>query len=146
MKKKIAAIVLVSGIALAGVASANWGYGGGGRGYYGNCPQVQGQAYQQVDPAVQEKMDQFYADTQALRKQLAVKQAEKMALMRSDNPDPAAAAKLAGELFDLRAAMREKAEAAGVDQYLGRPGGGGQGGGMGFHRGGGRGIMGGGRF
>ena len=41
-------------------------------------------------------------------------------MLKSTNPDPAAAAKVAGELFDLRAAMREKAAAAGVDKYMGR--------------------------
>lgn len=134
MKKKIIAAVLISGLAVATVASANWGRGGGGF-YCGNCPQQGGVYYQQVDPAIQEKMDQFYTDTQALRKEMAVKQAEKMALLRSDNPDPAAVSKLTGELFDLRTAMQEKAEAAGVDQYMGPRGGRGPGGGMGFQGG-----------
>lgn len=123
MKKKIAAIVLVTGIALASVASANWG--NNMRGNAGNCPQMQGMAAQAApDPAVQAKLDKFFADTVDLRKQLAMKRAEKMAMMRSDNPDPAASAKLAGEMFDLRAAMEKKADVAGVDQYLGGPGGG----------------------
>ena len=50
---------------------------------------------------------------------MAMKRAEKQALMRSDKPDPQAVAKVTGELFDLRASMHEKAELAGVDQYVG---------------------------
>lgn len=135
MKKQILAVVLISGLAMATAASANWGRGGGGFNP-GYCPQAQ--SAQQLDPAVQQKLDSFYTDTQTLRKEIAVKQAEKRAVMRNDNPDPAAAAKLTGELFDLQTAMREKAVAAGVDQYMG-PMGGGCGMGQGMGCGGGRG-------
>jgi len=142
MKKRIMAVVLISGLALATAASANWGRGGGGAGYYGACPMVQGGQvpyYQQTDPAVQEKVNQFFLDTQDLRKQIVVKQSERRAFMQNTNPDPAAVAKLTGELFDLRNDMREKAVAAGVDQYVGPgmmgggfgPGRGGYGGGRG---------------
>lgn len=148
MKKQIIAVVLISGLALATAASANWGRGGGRGGYCGYCPVAQGQMNQQVDPAVQEQLDKFFLETQDLRKQMVVKQAERRALMQSTNPDPAAASKLAGELFDLQSAMRDKAVAAGVDQYMG-PGmmGGGFGPGMGPN-GGGRGgrMMGGPNF
>lgn len=120
MKKKIIAAVLVSSFVVAGAASANWGRGGGMRGYnYPDCPQYPAAAAQQVDPAVQEKVEKFFTDTQELRKEIAMKQAEKMALLRNDAPDPATVSKLTGELFDLRNAMREKAAAAGVDEYLG---------------------------
>lgn len=149
----------MTGIVAAGAASANWGQRGGwGNGGYGNCPcgAAGGPAVQQVDPAIQEKMDKFFTDTQDLRKQMAVKQAEKAALLRGDNPDAAAVSALTGELFDLRLEMKEKAEAAGVDQYLGPRGGGGFGGqdgrgfrGKGRHQGGMMGYgqgMGGGRF
>lgn len=125
MKKTIIAITLISGLVLATAASANWGRGGG-RGYAGVCPQgyaaPQGRFYQQpVDPAAQEKFTQFYSETQDLRKQLMMKQAERRALLQSTNPDPATASKLAGEIFDLRNTMQEKAAAAGVSQ-LGGPG------------------------
>ena len=134
MKKKIIAAVLVSGLAVSTVAMAGWGRGGGNpAGCY--CGQ-QGGYYQQLDPATQEKLDAFYNDTADLRKQMVMKQAEHRALLNSDNPDPAAASKLAGELFDLRTSITEKAEAAGVDQYIGPRGP--RGGGMG------RGMMGGG--
>jgi Spy/CpxP family protein refolding chaperone len=128
MKKHIAAIVLIAGLTMTTVASANWGRGGGYDGY-GNCPQMQGQMMpgrmmQPLDPETQAKVDKFFKDNQALHKQMAMKQAEKHALMRNEKPDPQAAAKVAGELFDLRTTLHDKAEAAGVAQYLGPMGGG----------------------
>ncbi len=131
MKKHIVAIALIAGLSMASVASANWGRGGGGNGGFGGCPQMQGQMMQQMDPATQEKVSKFFKDNQALHKQLVMKQAEKRAIMQSEKPDPQAAAKVAGELFDLRTALHDRAEAAGVVQYIG-PMGGGMGGGKGF--------------
>lgn len=118
----IAATALSLGLASLTQAYAGWGQHGGG--YYGNNMGQVGQAqprmqYTQVDPAVQEKLDKFFTDTQDIRKEMTVKQAERMALMRSENPDPAAASKVAGELFDLRATLHQKAEEAGVSAYLG---------------------------
>jgi Spy/CpxP family protein refolding chaperone len=125
MNKHIVAIVLIAGLTMATAASANWGRGGrGDGGGYGNCPQMQGPMMQQLDPATQEKVTKFFKDNQALHKQLVMKQAEKRAIMQSEKPDPQAAAKVAGELFDLRTAVHDKAEAAGVSQYLGPMGGG----------------------
>lgn len=140
MKKHIVAIVLVASLAMAGAASANWGRGGRGGG--GDCPLMQGQMMQQLDPESRAKVTKFFKDNQALHKQIAMKQAEKRAIMQSEKPDPQTAAKIAGELFDLRTAMFEKAEAAGVSQYIGPMGmGGPMGGGKGF-RGQGRGAVG----
>lgn len=115
MKKKIVAIALISSLTVATAATANWGRGGGG---YGDCWRMQGQ-YQQLDPETRAKISQFFTDNQALQKQLVMKRAEKRALMQSDNPDPQVAAKVAGELFDLRSQMIERAKTAGVDQYIG---------------------------
>lgn len=125
MKKKIAIAVVIVSLGLAGLnqAYAGWGgRGGGGGGYYGNCPQFQGGQYNQVDPAAQEKMDKFFNDTQDLRKNMTMKQAERQALLRSDNPDPAALSKISGELFDLRTTMRQKAEEAGTTGFMGQMG------------------------
>lgn len=138
MKKKILAIALVAGLAMTSVASANWGRGGrgygDGMGGYWDCPMqgpmMQGPMMQQLDPDTRAKITKFFKDNQALHKQLVMKRAEKQALMESDKPDPQVAAKVAGELFDLQAAMHEKAEAAGVAQYLGHMGGRGMGRGM----------------
>ena len=115
MKKSIIAITLVSSLLVVTAASANWGRGGG-RGYA--CPCQDGYQ-QQIDPAAQEKYTTFYNETQELRKQMAMKQAERRALMQTANPDPAAASKLAGEIFDLRNTLNEKAQAAGISQFGG---------------------------
>ena len=123
MKKQIAAIVLIVGLTMATAASANWGRGGNGPGGRGCCPPMQGQMMQNLDPATQAKVTQFFKDNQALHKQMAMKRAEKQALMSSDKPDPQAAAKVAGEMFDLRTALQAKAEAAGVSEYIGPMGG-----------------------
>ncbi len=129
MKKYIAALALVAGLTMTTAASANWG--GGGHGYNGDCywqqmegSMMQEQVMKQLDPATQEKVNKFFKDNQALRKQIVMKQAENRAIMQSEKPDPQAAATVAGELFDLRTAMHDKAEAAGVSQYLGSMGGG----------------------
>ena len=143
MKKKIVAIALVAGLSMATVASTGWARGGGyghggwgGRGGSWDCPMqgpmMHGPMMQQLDPETRANVAKFFKDNQALHKQIAMKRAEKMALMRSDNPDPGAVAKVAGELFDLHTEMHEKADAAGVLQYLGPKG-----------RGMGRGMMGG---
>ncbi len=118
MKKKIIVMVMVAGLALAGTASAQCGKGGGGYGHQGKMQG--GMMYQQLDQETQDKIAKFRDDNQALRKEIVMKRAEKRALLNSTNADPAVAAKIAGELFDLRAAMREKAAAAGVDKYMGR--------------------------
>ena len=131
MKKKLVALALITGLTMATVASADWGRGQRG---YGDCPQVQGQMFQQLDQGTQDKIKQFFKDTQPMHKEMAMKRAEKQALLQSDQPDPQAVAKVTGELFELRIAMREKAELAGVDKYVG-PGRMGRMGGMG-HRGG----------
>lgn len=113
MKKKIAATVLILGLTMTTVATANW------NGQRGNCSQNQMQAMQNLDPAIQEKVKQFRLDNQAMFKEMAMKRAEKRALMKSSNPDPKAAAQLAGELFDLRATIQLKADEAGIAQYIG---------------------------
>jgi len=138
MKKRIVTTALIAAIAIGTAAtqvSAGWGQRGGG--YWNNSvqppapgpgmqmpynqapgPRMQ-MMYNQADPAVQEKLDKFFTDTQDLHKEIAVKQAERMALIRSENPDPAAVGQLTGELFDLRTTVRQKAEDAGVAEYIG---------------------------
>jgi len=120
-------MVVVAGLALVGTASAQGGKGGAGYGHHGKMQG--GMMYQQLDQQTRDKIKQFRDDNQSLRKEIVMKRAEKHALMNSTNPDPAAAAKIAGELFDLRAAMKAKAEAAGIDNFMGRMG---MGGGMGM--------------
>lgn len=121
MKKAIAITSMAAIIGLTGMyqASANWGPGmmGGGDG----CPDLGMYGVtSQMDEATKVKFDTFFNDTQSLRKEMVVKRAEKRAYMRSNNPDPVAIGKLAGELFDLRASMHAKAKAAGLDDYIGK--------------------------
>ncbi|MBA3005872.1 MAG: periplasmic heavy metal sensor [Desulfocapsa sp.] len=139
MKKSLVVAALVVSMGFIGLqqASANRGMvPGQGMG---------GSNYSQLDAASKAKFDKFYNETQDLRKQMVMKRAEERALMHSTNPDSAKAAKLAGEIFDLSAAIQVKAEAAGVQGLMGCgacPGPGmGMGMGMGPHHGGGRGMM-----
>ena len=67
-----------------------------------------------LDAATQAKITKFQTDNQDLRKQIAMKRAEKSALIRSEAPNIEAVKKAAGELFDLKAAMCEKVKAAGL--------------------------------
>ncbi len=97
--------------ALQQVSARGWGSGGGG-GY--NCPGY-GMNYQQLDQATKEKINAFRAETVELRKQIAMKVAEKQALLSNQSPDPKAVAKVEGELFDLRTEMQNKKAEAGID-------------------------------
>lgn len=114
MKKKLIITALAAGIGLSGITAVYGGWGQNGRQTTG--PQIQ---YDQIDPAIQAQLDNFFADTQDIRKEVAMKRAEKQALIRSGNGDPAAISKVEGELFELRTAMRKRAEEAGVATYLG---------------------------
>ncbi len=92
-----------------------------------NCPWLNN------DPAMIQKHNKFMQDTVDLRKQLAVKQAEKRSLMRSAQPDSARVGQLTGEVFDIREQLRAKAQAEGLPMGMM----GGFGGGKGMGRGGG---------
>lgn len=123
MKKQIIALALISGLAFTSVASAgNWGKGNRGYGQNNACPQMAPVAQQQIDPATMEKIDKFMDDTLAIRKDLTMKRAEVNAMMLGDNPDPKAVALLTGQIFDLRTSIKDKAEAAGVSQFVGPKG------------------------
>jgi len=118
MKKTLIISALVVGMGFFGLqqASANWGMGDGpGMGH--GCLKG-GPCYSQLDAAAKEKVDKFYNETKDLRKQIVMKHAEERAIMRSENPDPVKAAKLAGEIFDLGATLEGKAEAAGVSGLI----------------------------
>lgn len=118
MKKTLIITALVAGIGFFGLqqASANWGMGGGpGMGH--GCLKG-GPCYSQLDAVAKEKVDKFYNETKDLRKQMVMKHAEERAIMHSENPDPAKAAKLAGEIFDLGTTLESKAEAAGVSDLI----------------------------
>ena len=114
MKKAIIAATLISGLTISTAAFAYQGMGGANQ--QAGCRYSQ---YQQLDQETLAKIDQFRKDTQDLRKQMVVKQAEKRAMMKGTNPDPAAVGQLSGEIFDLHTSMTNKAKEAGVEQYVG---------------------------
>jgi len=106
MKKYLAAAALVGLIGISGISMASpqgyYGYGNcGGSRYCDN--------YSQRDDG---KTAAFLEETRELRKQLTVKNSELDALMRQDNPDEKKVATLTGEIYDLQAAMDEKADKA----------------------------------
>ncbi len=68
--------------------------------------------FHELDDAAKAKIKKFRADTKDLRKQMAMKRAEQIALIKRDSPDIDAVKKTSGELFDLRMAMMEKAKTA----------------------------------
>mgnify|MGYP001174254062 CR=1 FL=1 len=114
MKKSIVAVALIAGMALTTPVFAHWSHGNGWGGGNGNSQQ-----FVQQDPAARQKVSQFLKDNQELTKQIAMKRAEKMALMRADNPDSKAVANVVGEIFDLRATLMTKADEAGVAELMG---------------------------
>jgi len=63
---------------------------------------------------MQKSHDKFLADTVAIRKELAEKNAVLRALMNAGTPDTVKASQVAGELFELREKLRAKANEAGL--------------------------------
>ena len=135
MKKALVVTALVVGLGFFGLqqASAYSGMGGGAM----KC----GSTCSQLDVASKAKLDKFYNETQDLRKQVVMKSAEELAVLSATNPDPAQASKLAGQVFDLKAAIQAKAEAAGVQGLMGCGACQGSGCGKGPQHGGGHGKM-----
>jgi len=93
--------------------SMNRGHHGKETGMMGN--RGSGCRGQAMDAETKEQHDAFMAATTELRKEIAVKRAEKRAVMQATNPNPDQAAQLTRELLELRAQMMATAEEAGVD-------------------------------
>jgi zinc resistance-associated protein len=117
-------------------------YADAGRGWYMNrgpgCPCWNGGYTQVQNDASQKNVTAFLQATEGLRKQLTMKQAEYEAVMNAATPDPAKAATVSGEIYQIRNQIRTKAVDAGLNRGYGR-GGGGNGYGPGYGLGGGRG-------
>ena len=118
-KKIILAVVLVSAIGAAGLQSASAGPWGGGPNKWGG-PSCGGDCgnygYQQAPQTDDQTRNAFLNETVELRKTLAVKKAEKRALMLNDNPDAKQVAQLTGEIFDLREQLQAKAQEKGIEK------------------------------
>jgi hypothetical protein len=108
MKKTLMALVLAASMGAIGLQQAS------AHSLDRTRMDVPHRQFHQPDEATKAKINKFQTETQELRKQIVMKRAEELALIRSENPDMAAVTKTAGELFDLRAAMQEKAKAAGL--------------------------------
>ena len=133
--------VLLVGALTIGVGHLAYAHGDGDSHHYGHHGQIQKETITKSDG---EKLDKFYSDTKDLRRSYTQKRAEMKALMRSEKPDPAVAAKISGELFDLREKLVKTAQKNGIEtptslRYMrgGMGGGGSQGahhqwGGMGY--------------
>ncbi|MGB6288654.1 MAG: periplasmic heavy metal sensor, partial [Desulfobulbales bacterium] len=119
MKKYLAAAALVGAIGMGTITMAN---GRGNYGYgpcpgYGDCGGARYCENGFFSEKDAEKASAFFAETKELRKEIVVKKSELDALMQQDNPDEKKVVKLAGDLFDLRTQMEEKAEKT----FEGRP-------------------------
>ena len=121
MKKALLTIAAVATLGLAGYQMVDAqpygpgygmmapGYGMMGTGYGGQVP----------DEATLKAQEKFYQDTTELRKKMVTTRTELHALMSADNPDSQKAAKLSGELFELREQMHAKATEAGITKGFG---------------------------
>lgn len=121
MKKLFVAVMALLAVSLAGYHMADarpWGGGGMMGQGCGACNNAGWFADAdddgQVDEATVKAREAFLAQTTELRKKLTMKEAEMGALMSRDNPDEKKAGQLAGEIFDLRTQVRQKAIDAGL--------------------------------
>ena len=120
MKKYLAAAALIGALGFTGISMAS------PQNYYG-CNNYGGQRYCEnrgYSENDSEKLSALDEETKELRKTIIVKRSELDALMRQDNPDEKKVAKLAGDIYDLQAAMDEKADSVygGRTGYGQRPG------------------------
>ena len=145
MRKRIIGIALIVFLGFFAVQQAEAGRGRIGPGP--NCPAWDDVYGQFQDGVAQKDIDAFLLATADLRKKLVMKHAEYEAVMSADVPDPAKAAEITGEIFQLRDQLQIKAKEAGLGTGYGRGGypcgwgrGGGYGPGYGRGPGGGRGY------
>jgi len=120
--KFILGVVLAGTIVLTGWQTAGARPWGGGSHGWGAPPNNSCGAYgysssagQRPDEESVEARDAFRAETAPLRKEIAVRRAEKIALMQNDNPDAKRISQLTGELFDLHEQLYSKAKEAGIE-------------------------------
>ncbi len=97
-----------------------YSFAGIGAGCGKDCNRQNNQEQQQVmDAETKKKYDTFMAETVELRKELEEKVAAYQALMGAENPDPAKAALITEEYFQLRDFLTDKAVQAGIVQKRG---------------------------
>lgn len=117
MKKTLLAVALIAAIGLSGYHLAGaqpWGGGPGMGPGWGMMAAGPGQG--QMSAETLKAREKFFNETTELRRKIFAKKTELEAVMRGEKPDAQKAAKLSGELFDLRNQMRKKAQEAGLAQ------------------------------
>jgi zinc resistance-associated protein len=105
-------VLLVTGTVIATGASTALAYPA-----HGAVPARDNRQIQHRSPENAKALEQFLDQTVSLRKEMAQKRAEFQALMQGNNPDPKEATKLAGELFDLKEILRNKAKENGLQSH-----------------------------
>ncbi len=115
MKKALVVTALISTIGLATIQIATAAPGPGANRSLNHPGATQNT---QLDQETLDKIKTFHTENQALRKQIVEKQAAHRAVMQSTNPNATLAAKLSGELFDLRNTMHQKAKTAGLNGIM----------------------------
>lgn len=116
MKKIVMAMVLMLGVGIIGSQFSEADPRGGGGGCNGPCGGPYGE-YAGGPGGSEENVkarEKFLTETQDLRREIAVKQAEFSALMQQTNPDETKAGKLRGEIFDIQTKLQQKAKEAGL--------------------------------
>jgi hypothetical protein len=115
MKKALVVTALISTIGLATIQIATAAPGPGANRSLNHPGATQNT---QLDQETLDKIRTFHTENQALRKQIVEKQAAHRAVMQNTNPNATLAAKLSGELFDLRNTMHQKAKTAGLNGIM----------------------------
>lgn len=113
MKKIIISVLLIGFIGFFSLQQANAGRGKNMNTGPG-CPAWNSGYGQFQNDASQKDIDAFLQATIDSRKDFAMKQAEYQAAMNSANPDPARAAAITGEIFQLRDRIQIKAKESGL--------------------------------
>ena len=121
MKKILISIAVIGIMGLFACQHADAGRGWGMNPGPG-CPNWDGGYSRLQNVAPQKDIDAFLLATADLRKNLAMKQAEYQAIMNAAAPDPAKAAAVTGEIFQLRNQIRAKAVESGLNVGPGRGG------------------------
>lgn len=116
MKKTLLAVVALVTIGLAGyhLAEAQPQEGSAGMGPGWEMMDGAKQNHGQMSEETLKARERFFNETSDLRKKMFSKKMELEAVMQGEKPDAEKAAKLAGELFDLRTEMHKKAQEAGL--------------------------------
>lgn len=111
-KKIMMAAILTSGLTLA-ISQAVMAQPGKHGGHSLQEQKIDKPCQYQMNSEMQKARDKFLTETVAERKAFAQKNAEMRAIMKAGTPDTTKASEVAGELFELREKLRNKAQESG---------------------------------